>query len=130
MRRELEIGLSINPTAASAAAAAKSLASHLDDGPAVPVRLIGVRRNDTRVQITLAVTLGSIDEIKSADPAARTAVSLISRLIDALSAYDPAFAVLPQMTALEACAAARSIGQHGPPSDALLSAVRQLVATG
>jgi hypothetical protein len=95
MRRELEIGLRIAPTRASAPAAAKAIACYLDAEPVVPVRLVELAQEGSRIHITLAVTLGAIDAIKVADPSARAAVGLIQRIVDDLAAYDPAFVTLP-----------------------------------
>ena len=67
LRRELEIGLTLAPTRASAVAAAKSVAAYLDADPRVTVRLAGLGSDDSRILITLAVTLGTVDEIKVAD---------------------------------------------------------------
>ena len=95
LRRELEIGLTLAPTRASAVAAAKSIAAYLDDDPRVTVRLAGLGASDSRILITLAVTLGTVDEIKVADARSRTAVLFLQRIVDDLSAYDPAFVTLP-----------------------------------
>ena len=95
LRRQFEVGLRLAPTEAQAAVAAKSLASILDAFPHVPVRLVEIARETSRVHITVAVCLGTIDDVKTAAPAARVAVTLLQRIIDALAAYDPAFVQLP-----------------------------------
>lgn len=76
--------------------------------------------------VTIAVTLGSIEAIKVADPSAQAAVRLIARLVDELAAYDPAFVVLPQASSFEAQAAAYATSTA---SSSVADCVRQLVAS-
>jgi hypothetical protein len=127
LRRELEIGLTLAPTHASAVAAAKAIAAYLDDDPRVAVRLAGLGVSDSRILITLAVTLGTVDEIKVADARSRTAVVFLQRIVDDLSAYDPAFVTLPAPSSFEARAAALAMasGAHS-----VASTVERLVAIG
>jgi hypothetical protein len=125
LRRELEIGLTLAPTRASAVAAAKSVAAYLDDDPRVSVRLAGLGASDSRILITLAVTLGTVDEIKVADPRARTAVVFLQRIVDELAAYDPAFVTLPAPSSFEARAAAVATASG---ARSVASTVERLVA--
>ena len=130
LRRELEIGLRIAPTLARAIPAAKAVAGFLDETPAVAVRLAGLSVEDSRVLITLAVCLGSIDEIKTADPTARAAVQLIGRIVDSLAAYDPAFVTLPQTTSIESALAEHVTARACRTESAVLAAVGLLAAAG
>ena len=127
LRRELEVGLRLAPTRASAAVAAKSLAALLDAEPTVPVRLAGLAVDDSRVLITVAVTLGEVSDIKVAGGHSRAAVLLLQRIVDALAAYDPAFATLPAPTSSEARLAAHVLAH---PEHTVESAVRRLVHVG
>ena len=128
LHRHLEVGLRIAPTRASAIAAAKGLAAFLDEEPTVPVRLAALAVEPSRVLITVAVTLGAIDDIKTAAPASRSAVLLLQRIVDELASYDPAFVSLPAPTSAPALLAARvAAGAHGAT---VLSAVRQLSVVG
>jgi hypothetical protein len=127
MRRELEIGLTLAPTRPSAVAAAKSIAAYLDADPRVTVRLAGLGSDDSRILITLAITLGTVDEIKVADPRSRTAVLFLQRIVDELAAYDPAFATLPAPTSFEARAAALAMASG---AESVSSTVERLVAIG
>jgi hypothetical protein len=125
LRRELEVGLRLAPTVASAASAAKSVAAILDAGPAVPVRLAGLSLEGSRVHITIGVILGSVDAIKTAEPEARAAVALLARIVADLAPYDPAFVTLPHPTSFEAAAAARAARE-----EKLVATVDRLVAIG
>lgn len=127
LRRELEIGLTLAPTRASAVAAAKSIAAYLDDDPRVSVRLAGLGASDSRILITLAVTLGTVDEIKIADARSRTAVTFLQRIVDELAAYDPAFVTLPAPSSFEARAAALAMASG---AESVASTVERLVAIG
>jgi hypothetical protein len=127
LRRELEIGLTLAPTRASAVVAAKSIAAYLDADPRVTVRLAGLGSDDSRILITLAVTLGTVDEIKVADPRSRTAMLFLQTVIDELSVYDPAFATLPAPTSFEARAAALAMASGAA---SVASTVERLVAIG
>jgi len=134
LRRELEIGLRIAPTLASAIPAAKSVASYLDADTQVAVRLVGMTRDGSRLIMTLGICLGTIGEIKAAEPASRAAVLLIQNLVDGLAAYDPAFVTLPDPSSPAARIAAHVISLASSPTaaarPALESTVRQLVAVG
>jgi hypothetical protein len=128
MRRELEIGVLLAPTRAAVAPAAKALAALLDDGSNVPVRLAGLAVDDSRVRITIAVSLGVIDEIKTAGPASREAVLLVQRIIDDLAGYDPAFVTLPDPSSAEARLAA--VAARRGTEATVRSAVRSLASIG
>ena len=89
------------------------MASYLDDDPTVAVRLAGVSSDTSRVTFTLAICLGTIDEIKTADATSRSALKLIQRIADALSAYDPSFVTLPHAASPEARLAAHLTNSRG-----------------
>lgn len=128
LHRHLDLGVRLAPTRATAVAAAKALAAFLDEQPSVPVRLAGLSADSSRVLITLAVTLGEIDDIKVAGPGSRAAIQLIQRIVDDLAAYDPAFVTLPEPTSAAARLAAHvSAGTAGVT---ILAAVRQLSVVG
>lgn len=130
LRRELELGLRLAPTRAGSAAAAKALAAFLDEDPQVPVRLAGLTADSSRVLITIAVTLGSVDDIKVAGAASRAGVLLIQRIVDELAAYDPAFVTLPDPSSTEARMAAHVMAAAGAGRMTVLSAVTRLAAVG
>ena len=131
LHRSVEIGLRLAPSVASAAAVAKAAASYIDRDPMVPVRLAGVSSEGSRVHITLAFGIGTVDDVKVAAPNARAAILLLETFVTELSAYDPALVTLPATSSAEArCAAtlARSgmLADHHADVDA--SAVGDLVA--
>jgi hypothetical protein len=128
LHRQLELGVRLAPTRAGAVSAAKALAAFLDEEPAIPVRLAGLAADPSRVLITVAVTLGHIDDIKVAGTQSRAAVLLIQRIVDELSAFDPAFVTLPEPSSAEARLAAHASAQQGPVT--VLAAVRRLASVG
>ena len=95
IKRQFDVGLRLAPTRAGAAAAAKSVASLLDAFPQVSVRLVGFTGEGSRVHITLAVCLGTVDAVKVAAPSSRAALALLQRLVDDFASCDPAFVQLP-----------------------------------
>ena len=106
LHRTVEIGLRLAPSVASAAAVAKAAASYIDRDPMVPVRLAGLCNEGSRVHITLAFGLGSVDDVKVAAPNARATILLLEAIVTELSAYDPALVTLPATSSIEArCAA-------------------------
>lgn len=125
LRRELEIGVALAPMRASAVAAAKSIAAYLDSDPRVTVRLAGLGASESRILITLAVTLGTVDEIKVADVRSRAAVTFLQRIVDELAPYDPAFATLPAPSSFEARAAGLAMASG---AESVASTVERLVA--
>ncbi len=97
LRRSFDVGIRLAPSASSAAVAAKSLGALLDAHPLVPVRLVDIDGGGPRVSITLAVCLGTVDEVKAGAENSRAALTLLQRIVDDLAAYDPAFVQLPAM---------------------------------
>lgn len=127
LRREIDVAVRLAPTRSTAPAAAKALAAFLDAEPGVPVRLVGLAADDSRVIITLAVGLGTIDDVKVAGPASRAAVLLLQRIVDELAAYDPAFATLPEPSSPEARLAAHVVAH--PDRLSILTVARQLATS-
>ncbi|MDO8732067.1 MAG: hypothetical protein Q7L55_05775 [Actinomycetota bacterium] len=99
IEREVEIGLRLAPTHQAARLAARGLAVILEHFPSVPTRLIGVDAEDTRLHLTLAVSLGSLVDVKLASPRSCLAVLLVRRVIEDLAAYDPCLVEIPDPAA-------------------------------
>lgn len=97
-----EMGLAIAPSLDVALSTAKALAAYIDSSPTIPVRLAGLTTQGGRVVFTLGVTLGSLDEVKTATGSSREAVLLLQTLVDEFAAHDPAFALLPEAHSAEA----------------------------
>ena len=127
LRRVLEVGIRLAPTRPTAVAASKALAAFLDSA-GVPVRIAGLAADDSRVLITIAVSLGAVDDIKTAAPESRAALALVQRIVDELAGYDPAFATLPQPSSAEARLAAH-VMQH-PDRMPMAVAVSHLAGIG
>ena len=130
LHRTIEIGLRLAPTLASAAAVAKATASYLDRDDAVPVRLAGLSREGSRMHITLAIGLGSIDDVKVAAPNSRAAVLLLETLVTELSAYDPSLVALPDAASPEARRAAAHTRGTRTVEPTLVAADADLVPVG
>jgi len=109
--RVVEVGIRLAPTAGSSSQAAEAISRVLETGAGAPVRIVGLGAEDGRVIVTLAVTLGTPAQITSADPAARSAIALLERLVSELAAFDPAFTALPDPDSIDARIA------HGVQSD-------------
>ncbi len=128
LRREFEVALRIAPTRASAAPAAKSIAAYLDSAPDVRVRIAGLSLDESRLHITLAITLGTIDDIKVAAPEPRSAVQLLQGIVEDLRCYDPALVTLPDPSSSEARLAAVAVARQGTSSSSLGDTVRMLAS--
>lgn len=102
LQRHVDIGLRIAPTTQLAAMAGKSLALLLDEWPSVPVRIAGLGSDGTRVHITIAVTLGTLEDVKTSAASSRDAVALIQAIVDRLACYDPSLVELPDPKSVEA----------------------------
>ena len=118
------IGLRIAPTLTRCAGAAAEIARVVDAGPSIPVRIAGVGQDGSRVVVTLAITLGTVADIKQASPAARAAVTFIADLVSELSDYDPAFIALPDLVSADA----RIAGHLGESCDLTLPVVMASLA--
>jgi hypothetical protein len=128
LRRELEVGLCIAPTHGTAIASAKAVAAFLDEDHHCAVRLAGLSSDDSRVLITLAVTLGTIDEIKAADATSRAAMDLVQRLVDSMAACDPYLVSIPHPASPEARLASRLVAKQARENETVVSIVGALVA--
>lgn len=102
MRRSFEIGLRIAPTMASAVVAAKGLSAVLDECRETSVRLVGLGAAGSRIHITLAVSLGNVEDVREASNRSRSSLAALQSLIDHCSAYDPSFVALPARDSVEA----------------------------
>lgn len=119
LTRQVDVGLRLSAAPGAALVLAKSLAAILDTAPNVPVRLVGVGGDHDRVALTLAITLGAIDEIKAAGPHSLAALALITGIVEQLAAHDPAFTVIPDPQSAEARLADRL--HREPASDGVLA---------
>ena len=102
LQRHVDIGVRLAPSTQMAALAGKSLALLLDEWPNVPVRVAGLGRDATRVHITLAVTLGTLEEVKTSSVASQDAIALMQAIVDRLACYDPSLVELPDPKSAEA----------------------------
>ena len=109
LTRHFDVGLRLAAPSGAAAVLAKSLASLMDEFPTVAVRLAGAGADHGRVILTLAITLGSIEDVKASSPAAVAALGLMRSIVTSLAAYDPALAVLPDAESAEAQLARRVV---------------------
>ena len=102
LRKTFEVGIALAPCGQAATVAAKALAAFLDEHPSTPVRLAGLAVHGSRVTITVAVSLGTVDDLKAGAMNSRAALAAIQDLIDHLGAYDPAITALPDPSTAEA----------------------------
>ena len=108
LQRHVDIGLRLAPQRQYAPDASKALAAILDAAPEVSVRLAGVGSEGSRIHLTIAVTLGTLEDVKVASPSARTAVLVMQQIVDRLAAYDPCLVELPDPASPEARLAAQT----------------------
>ena len=111
LQRVVEVGLRVAPTVACAPAAALAIGDVLDSAHEAPVRIVGVGTEGNRIVVTLAITVGTTTDITAGAPAARGAVGMVARLIECLSAYDPAFTALPDPDSVDAMIGSR-VDEH------------------
>lgn len=102
MDKEVELAVRFAPSFQAAGRAAASLAHMIALNPGIPVRLAGIEVSRSRVHLTIAVTLGFLDEIKVAGPLACSSVAFMRALVKSMSAFDPAFVQVPDPASREA----------------------------
>ncbi len=107
--KEVELALRFAPSVQAAGRAAASLAHMIALHPGIPVRLAGVEVARSRVHLTIAVSLGSLNEIKLGGPAACSRVAFMRALVNSMSAFDPAFVQVPDPASREAMQASKSL---------------------
>lgn len=125
IERHLDVGLALRAQRSSASQLAKSIASILSETPDVPVRLAGICVQHGFVEFTLAVSMGTFDQIKSGDGTALASLHLMDRMVTDLSAYEPALTQIPDPESFEASTArvATSAAMEGSLETAAGSAV-------
>lgn len=100
--KEVELGLRLAPSHQAANRAACSLAHLISLHPSVPVRLAGVGLVRTRVHLTIAVSLGALDQVKTGGPRACASVAFLRALVDSMAAFDPCLVAIPDPSSIEA----------------------------
>ena len=61
----------------------------------VPVRIAGIERNGSETTWTLAVGLGTVEDVKTASGSSIDGLALVHQLVHQLAAYDAALGLLP-----------------------------------
>jgi len=102
LHKEIEVALRFAPSFQAAGRAASSLSHMIALHPGIPVRLAGVEVTHSRVHLTIAVTLGAIDDIKVASARSTSSVAFMRALVHSMAAFDPAFVQLPDPASREA----------------------------
>ncbi len=95
LERHVDIGLRLRATRETAAATARSVGAIIDEFPSVGVRLAGIDREKDVVDVTVVVTLGTVDQVAACDESARDAVALLHRLTTDLAAHEPSLCMIP-----------------------------------
>lgn len=95
MNTTLEVGIRLAPTKETLTDAARSLANLISEEMPVPVRLAGVDMDDTHVLLTMAVAVGSVDDVKTNSGVTPAAVVLIDKVLAGLTRFDAHFAAIP-----------------------------------
>ncbi len=96
----VEVGLRLAPMATAAPAAARDVVEELAGGfPAK--RLVGLGTDGSRVIITLAIAIGTPEEIRSGAEASRDAVVYVHDLVSRLGYADPALVAFPEGGSVE-----------------------------
>lgn len=109
LEQQLEIGLSLQIPRTDFLLATRGLASIMDETPDIPFRIAGISADNTHVELIIAVTQGSLNEIKVAGPTAIKAVRVLHRLVNNLSNFTPTLVQLPAADSISAATARRFI---------------------
>lgn len=105
--RHVRVAMRLAPTRGGALSTAKALAAILDEAPEVGASLAALGSEGTRVHLTIVVTLGTLQEVKTATGPSCPAVSLLHRIARDLSHADPCLVVIPDPRSREAVNAGR-----------------------
>lgn len=125
LTRSVEVAVRLAPTPAAAARAARQLASVIADHPGVAIRLAGVESVGPRFHLTIAISLGEIDDVRTADTPSRAAVAALDDVIAHLGAFDPALVAMPRPESDEAYAARALVARHRGIDEAALVALSE-----
>lgn len=97
-----EIGIRLAPSRQIVHSMSGALSVFLADNPHTPVRLVGLDTYVSRVHITIAITLGSLEDIKVAGPQSCAAIDFLYELLIKFEAFDPCVVELPDPYSVEA----------------------------
>ncbi len=100
--RHVDVALRLTTSPDNAAATARALGAILAEFPGVAARLAGVGRRNDDMELTLVVTLGSVEQVAQSSSDARDALAVLHRITTSLSAYEPCFTTIPEADSLEA----------------------------
>ncbi|MFM1965295.1 MAG: hypothetical protein RL134_1020 [Actinomycetota bacterium] len=118
--RHIDVALRLHIPRDQAVLAARALGAFIADTEGFAARVAGLDVAADRTDITLAVSLGTTEQIRSSADASVRALRSLTRLVDSMSHYAPAFVSIPAPESAEARAAASLVA--GADSFAWISA--------
>lgn len=97
----IEIGLRLAPMMSAAPHAARDVLEAIDN-PWPQMRVVGLGSQGSRVVITLAVAIGTPEQVRSGDDTSREAVVYLHDMVERLGYADPALVAFPEGNSVEA----------------------------
>lgn len=102
LERHVDIAVRLRSTRGAAAATSRSIGVILDQFPMVSSRLAGVSVSDGYLDLTIVVSLGSVEDVARSADHPREALTLLNRLVTDLADHQPSFTAIPDPASTEA----------------------------
>lgn len=96
MNSNIEVGITLTATTDNLPTAAHSLANLISEEMPVPVRLAGVDFDEGRILLTMAVSVGTPQDVKTNSTTSQVAYVLIDKVLNGLTRYSAHLSAVPQ----------------------------------
>jgi len=107
--RHVDVALRLHIPRSQAVVASRSLGALIAEIDGFAARVAGLEVAADRIDLTLAISLGTTDQIRVAAPASVRSVQALHRIVDEMSSYAPALVSIPAPASAEAQLAARLV---------------------
>jgi len=132
LERLFDVGLRLRVPHERVPALAEKLSQATADFPCSGARLVGADLDRTVHRLTIAVSLGTVEDVAGETERAKTGVALVARLVEDLTEFLPGLCEIPAADSHEAVIASALVegvesGSASPAASAATS-IRELVA--
>ena len=96
MNNTIEVGITLATSQEDLPVAAHSLANLISEEMPVPVRLAGIDFEDGQVLLTMAISVGTLEDIKANSTTSKVAFVLIDKVLNGLSRHQAHLSAVPE----------------------------------
>ena len=107
--RHVDVAVRLHIPRSQTVAASRALGALIADIDGFAARVAGLTVTSQRTELTLAISLGTTDQIRSNDETSLRAVRSLHGVVEEMSAYAPTLVAIPSPGSAEALCAARLV---------------------